>query len=280
MRKLILIPFLICFVFFGFGQESESKKKDVSESYYLNNLDRKWMLELPLWVPGFRGQFAFGDISMSSTEESDDERERFTSELGLEFYFVGRAQYEIEKWMFSADAFSGRINSKIKFDRIIKNEQIDVLDITIHGTIPRIYAGYTLYRREFKKKDRPEESRQWLKLIGYIGMRYVDLSMSSVVLDSVYAGSVRPRYVEPIIGLYASWGVKRWFVSLSGDIGAIDNKASFMINTQVQYRFGRLVHMKLGWNHLGLRHEKEYNGKNLNVDIILTGPALGVGFRF
>jgi len=33
--------------------------------------DRKWSLELPLWVPGFAGEFAYGDVSIEGEDGSD-----------------------------------------------------------------------------------------------------------------------------------------------------------------------------------------------------------------
>jgi hypothetical protein len=33
--------------------------------------DRDWTIEIPLWIPGFRGNLAYGDISIGGEDGSD-----------------------------------------------------------------------------------------------------------------------------------------------------------------------------------------------------------------
>ncbi|MEA3478027.1 MAG: hypothetical protein U9R60_07600 [Bacteroidota bacterium] len=33
--------------------------------------DRPWSIEIPLWIPGFRGDFAYGDIDLEGEDGTD-----------------------------------------------------------------------------------------------------------------------------------------------------------------------------------------------------------------
>ena len=72
------------------------------EKYYVNN-NRNWLAEIPLWVPGFRGQISYGEIDFSSSG-SDKEKDvnRLDIDIGLEFYFVGRIAVQYKKNMDSS----------------------------------------------------------------------------------------------------------------------------------------------------------------------------------
>jgi len=89
-KKNIFLFILILLVWSSVCSESESK--------FYSNLGTKWLLEIPLWVPGFRGQLSYGDIYLNTATPKDKkELERIDKDPGLEFYFVGRASFRHQK---------------------------------------------------------------------------------------------------------------------------------------------------------------------------------------
>ena len=46
--------------------ESGSKKK---QSFLTET--RHWNIEIPVWIPGFRGEFAYGDVELEGEDGSD-----------------------------------------------------------------------------------------------------------------------------------------------------------------------------------------------------------------
>ena len=105
--KLLLLVFtLFQFPNMAAGQDSASTK------YYKNNLDRNFLAEIPLWIPGFKGQLAYGDVDLTASgTEEEKEYKRLKSNAGLEFYFVGSLSARFNKIWVQADAFSGKVSS-------------------------------------------------------------------------------------------------------------------------------------------------------------------------
>jgi hypothetical protein len=243
------------------------------EKYYTNS-HRHWLVEIPIWVPGFRGQLAYGDFDLSSSG-SDEEREfeRINSDVGLEFYFVGRIAAQYNKLWIQADAFSGEVGAAFSYTSLIGNNEREILNIKIQGTIPRLSLGYSVLQKSTENSFK-------LELIPYVGIRYVSFHLQSDVFDSTYVIDVRPNWFEPLIGLYVPIVYKRFKIEVQVDYGNSGTNNSWVLSNRYRYRISKLVDVQLGWNLIRLYHKGNVGSNELESTIRLFGPTAGIGFRF
>jgi hypothetical protein len=258
----------ICFMLV-FGMVLQAQ--EFSEKSYLNQ-DRKWLVEIPLWVPGFRGNLSYGDVTFDSSGSSEEkERERLSSSLGIEFYFVGRIRFTHKRFHLMADAFGGKINSVFTVD--ILNEERQFAEIAIQGIFPRFIAGYSILRFTDDNKYR-------IELIPYAGVRYVDFYLDSKIFASTIDINVNPGYFQPVLGVYVPIDYQRWRLESQVDYGALENNSSWVLSTSLRYRISKLIDLKLGYNHMNFMYKKQIAENQLKIDIRLSGPSLGIGFIF
>lgn len=72
-QSLLIMLSLTLLSYNAFSQDSISKKelKKTYKNYLLQN--RPWTIEVPLWLPGFSGSFAYGDVSVEGEDGQDIE---------------------------------------------------------------------------------------------------------------------------------------------------------------------------------------------------------------
>lgn len=245
----------------------------MEEKYYTES-DRNWVAEIPLWVPGFRGQLAYGDYDFSSSEGSEEQdRERASGDFGIEFYFVGRLAVKHGNLWFAADAFSGKVSSLFSYTSLIGSNEKEFVDITVRGTFPRLTAGYSVWQQSTENHFR-------LELIPYLGVRHINILLQSDVFDLDNVIDVRPDWFEPLIGLYIPVAYKRFLLEIQSDFGSAKSKNSWVFSTRLRYRISKLVDVQLGWNHLRIYQKGNFAGQQLESTLRLFGPTAGVGFRF
>ena len=243
-----------------------------SDKYYLPS-DRKWTAELPLWIPGFKGQLAYGDFDVTSGDRDDRNRSRIQNDVDLEFYFVGRFSYLHRRLWFQLDAFAGQVGNVFKFVPSAGKPEDELVDVSISGAIPRLLGGYTAI------ESKPEATVGF-KLIPYIGIRYTVLQVTSRGTENTEPLDVRPKWVEPVIGLYTPIYYKRFKAELQVDFGTVGTKHSWVLSNRYNYRVSKLVDLQIGWNFINIAHDDEVNGEVLKARIRLFGPSAGIGFLF
>lgn len=267
IKFLLILLVLSQTTFFVFAQNSKEEK-------YYTNINRHWLAEIPIWIPGFRGQLAYGDFDLSSSG-GDEEREfeRINSDVGLEFYFVGRISAQYNKLWIQADAFSGEVGSAFSYISLIGNNEKELVEIKIQGTILRLVLGYSVWQRS-------TENNFKIELIPYLGVRYVSFHLQSDVFDSINVIDVRPNWFEPLIGFYVPLICKRFKIEIQADYGATGTKNSWILSNRYRYRISKLVDVQLGWNLIRLYHKGIVGSEELESTIRLFGPTAGIGFRF
>ena len=268
VKKTITVFVLVFLASFSMAQEKNEG------NYYINNSDRKWLLEIPLWIPGFRGDFVFGDVSLSSSNEKErKEKKRITNDLALEFFFVGRATVSLNKFRGHIDAFSSAVTTIVSYDRILSTSQPELVRLSLKVLVSRINLGYSIWSKTNKRDLK-------LELIPYLGLRYYRVGLDGSIMDSVYSGRTTAYWNDPLIGLYIPFSYKRFLFNAQWDISFDNSKMSWMLITQVQYRISKLIDVKMGWSQLRMRYGTIINDTNLELDIRLAGPTAGIGFRF
>ena len=130
MKKLvILILSILFFGVSGFTQDSTKTKKLKPVKSFLRN-DRHWTIEVPIWVPGFRGEFAYGDITVEAEDgqnpgvpdnpieppppgeppwgDGNILSRLFKSSSYLKFFFMSKVAYEKKILLVDTVMASGR----------------------------------------------------------------------------------------------------------------------------------------------------------------------------
>lgn len=267
--KKILLTFLILFqIITNIYAQNLNKEK-----YYVNN-DRNWLAEIPLWVPGFRGQISYGEIDFSSSG-SDKEKDvnRLDSDIGLEFYFVGRIAVKYKKIWIQADAFSGKVGSTFTTNSQNENDEKEITNIEIQSTIPRLVLGYSVWKKTIDNYFK-------IEITPYAGIRYIGFSLQSDTFDAISLIDVKPNWLEPLLGLYVPVSYRRFKLEIQADYGRSGSKNSWVISNRYRYRISKLIDVQLGWNFIRLYHKGIVGSKELESNIRLFGPTAGLGFRF
>ena len=231
-------------------------------------------MEMPVWVPKFRGQFAYGDFDFSSSGNKEErEFERLEGRGGLEFYFVGRVMAQYDKLWGQIDAFSGKVGSTFTYIPLVGNNQKDLVYISATGTIPRLAAGYSVYTKS-------SENSFKIELIPYLGLRHVNILLQSDIFDSVNVVDLHPIWYEPVAGIYTPLNYKRFRMELQVDLGWTKTSSSWVINNRFRYRISHVIDVQLGWTFMRLNYKENIRNEALDFKIRLIGPTAGVGFRF
>ena len=67
-KSLILITIYLSVPAISIAQDSLTKKENrIQQSDFLLP-DNPWTFEIPLWIPGFAGEFAYGDIEIEGED--------------------------------------------------------------------------------------------------------------------------------------------------------------------------------------------------------------------
>ncbi len=257
-----------------YGQDSIAK--EISKLEFLNHIDqRNWRVKVPIWVPGFKGSFAYGGITTLPEDDLPEDGggsgviDHLQGELGVASYLMGDIEFKPKNWLFGVDGFHTTLVNNLKFQIIDKIEFLAAID----GTILRGLVGY----KAFEKRNRDTHFRA--QIYPYLGLRFIDLRIYSQNLDIL---DIDPSWLEPIIGLEIPVQHRRWFFLTKIDIGgfSINNHWSLNANVEASYRFSKLFALETGWNFLNFNYDQYFESDYLNLSIQLSGPVLGLEFHF
>ena len=248
-------------------------QKDSNRLYY-SNLQDKWLIEIPLWIPGFRGQLSYGEIELSTeTPKEDIDLERIEKDTGIEFYLVGNVSYRSPKFWFQLDAFSGKVGNTFTLTPIQNETEKELAHLSIEATIPRVLIGYSVWKKKFN-------AHADIEIIPYTGLRYMYMQFESENSTGEQVLDVVNNWFEPLLGISVPFHYKRFRFDIQADMGANSSKNSTMINSSIKYKASKLIAIKTGWSSFFSNHHDSVNGQELDFTLNLQGPILGVGFHF
>jgi len=288
MKKyLFLIISVLLLSATAFSQDTLTKKqwKKQQKSFLLPG--RPWTVEVPLWIPGFAGSFAYGDIDIEGEDGVDPEHpvepppgggvgeiisRIFTKEWYLKFFFLTKISYEKKKFEVVFDAISGAVGYSTKF----KYNDKEIVQANFRTTNMRLFTGYKLVQVTSENKNFRYE------LFGYLGVRAYFQDIFSDLNGAINKLDIHPFWIEPIFGLQNQFTFKRWFIIIQGDYGGlfIDTKSSVQFTGFVYFRSGRITSIKLGWNHLEMKHHGTLLKQEYKARVTLSGPSMGIVFHF
>ena len=243
-----------------------SNKKDLS--YVLE--DQKWRIQIPIWIPGFRGSFAYGGLSLLPEDGDQDVEDRISdSSLKIEFYLIGNLRFQHKKFFVGADGFNATLGSSLVFTNL---ENIEFLG-TIDGMVLRGVAGYKVF-----ESIKPQRLFKW-SIFAYAGVRYYKLH---IFTNRIGVIDIKPTWAEPLVGVEIPVVLKRWRLLAKADYGGfgIDNHNSWSVSSDASYSFSKLFALGLGWSVLDFNYDQQFEFKYLNLGIQLTGPYMKLQFSF
>ena len=268
LKRIFLLTLLLLSPFYAevFAQDSLSVKDAKLE--FLRDIDqRNWRIKLPLWVPGFRGSFAYASLS-TLPEDRFEFVSKLEGELGVTFYFVGDLRFQPKDWLFSIDGFHTTLANSLKFENIDKVSFEGAID----GTILRGLAGYRIFEKPLN------ENYFSASVFPYVGLRYIDLDIYSTKSDIL---RIRPDWFEVLVGIDIPLRYKRWDFKAQIEVGGfgINNHWSSFYALNTGYRFSPLFSMGAGWTYLSFNYDQGEGLGNLDLDIQLSGPMISIEFH-
>lgn len=287
MKHLIISFSIILLSASLLGQDTITKNEIRKQEKNFLKPGRPWTIEVPLWIPGFSGNFAYGDIEVEGEDGQEIENpieppprpgfgdifsRIFSTNWYLKFFFLTKLAYEKNRLLFQLDGLTGSVGESTEFNY----NQKEVVQVNFRTTNVRLFGGYKIVDVNGKKgKFRYE-------LFGYLGVRAHFHKINSDLDGVINKLDINPVWIEPILGLQNQFTWKRWFFVLQGDYGGsfIDSKHSFQITTYVYYRSGKIISLKFGWSHLDLNHIGVFKSEDYKVNATLSGPNAGIAFHF
>ncbi len=286
MHKSLLLFLCLFLPVLGSAQDSLTKKEiRIIEADFLIP-GKPWTVEIPLWIPGFAGEFAYGDINIEGEDGIQNPIEPpppsggigdilsrlFTTNWYLKFFYLTRASYEQNKFKAQFDMISGAVGNSVVF-KYNNNELVQASFLTLNL---RLYGGYKFVEKWGSKNKFRYEAFVYGGLRTYFQRLQTEVNATNISMD------IHPVWVEPIIGLENQFTWKRWMVALQGDYGSITsrNRQTYQLTAFVNYRMGSLTSIKFGWNHLYVNRNDKYLQEDIKVNLTLSGPSVAVAFHF
>ncbi len=281
MRGVVLL-FLFLASISSFAQKRKKEKSFLVDQQH-------WTVEIPVWVPGFKGAFSYGDVSLEGEDGvlpviPDDPTQLpeedtgnifsrlFSNDTRLRFFFISRVSYQHKRFFAQVDAIGGSIGSSVKY----RYNNRSLVESSFNISLARAYLGYRL----LEKVAASGKSR--VQLYGYLGTRLYFLKVKSSLDNANISLSISPVWADPLVGLQFQLDLKHWQFLFASDAGGLNfsNRISFANQLTVYYRASKLISVRGGWFAIEIRHKGSFLSHQLTLRTHLSGPSLGVGFHF
>lgn len=238
----------------------------------------RWVIELPVWIPGFRGAVSYGEVTIDGGNESGNDGggilgKIFDSKYGLDYYLVGKVRYSVDKWQFQADIFGGQIEHSTLFSyngSVLSDTKISVL-------IPRVLASYRVLDFDLKK-----ENAGTLHAYVYTGLRVFAAGVSSTLPDPMPPMDITTNWTEFLVGGSFSYLWRNFTFTFKADTAPINlfSTPSWWYQCHARYRIGKRISAELGWVRQDFLRVSEIMNRDLKLDFSLQGPLAGVAIHF
>ncbi len=119
----------------------------------------------------------------------------------------------------------------------------------------------------------------------FAGVRYFRQDVDIDLLVGPIPASVKATadWLDPVVGARLDTPLSsKWTFTLQGDIGGfgVGSNLSWQAWANFDYRFSETGSLALGWRHLAWDYEEGSGIKEFTYDAYLTGPVVGLTFRF
>ncbi|MEN8229304.1 MAG: hypothetical protein ABFS38_14190 [Bacteroidota bacterium] len=234
----------------------------------------RWIVELPVWVPGYRGEISWGDIDINGGGGDGGILGKiFDSATKLDYYYVGKVRYSYQKWRFQGDIYGGQIDNSVNF--VLQDGSL--IDTKVEATIPRVIVGYRIFDKEF---DHKKFGR--LHSYFYGGARFFNLGILAELPEPSLPLDLNHTWINPIVGLSLSYYLQRFTLTSEADIGLIESLSNptWWVHLHARYRIHHRFSFALGWTVQNIHRETELLGHQFRYNVRLSGPMAGLTIHF
>jgi len=235
---------------------------------------RNWTIAIPVWIPGYRGEFAVGGITVDgeSSGGSGIFDRLFDTNISLNFFFMGGASYERGRWRAHGDIFGGKFTEDVVF----KATDGTVISASVQPIIAKLVVQYRALRWDWGKSP-----HQLLRLWVYGGVRDYDVRAEASVFS--FAQKIDTNWADPIVGVWVPVDLsRRWMLEGVFDVGGFDvgSRFSWQLGVAATYRATPLISLTAGYNVLDVDYRDELAGQPVLFKVRLGGPGVAVRFNF
>jgi hypothetical protein len=222
---------------------------------------KEWINELTIygWLANINGTIPLpGENTLDISYDAEDILSN------LEGILMGGYEARYQKFSFIADLIYMSVNGdgSLPTGSGIATADLDITSYVITGGV-----GYELMNTE----------KGVLSVVG--GLRWLDLEVETDLTRNgfpVSSNSGSQDLLDGLIGVRGAFKInEKWFLPYYADIGTGDSDYSYNLFAGIGYAFG-WGDVRLGYRHLSITMEDEA----FMEDMTLSGPVLGVGFRF
>lgn len=222
--------------------------------------DWRFSLLVYLWVPGFNGDVTAGDLS------TDVDNNPINIWDSLNAAFLGEA--ELRKGPFTLTVNTIYLGFEAD-DLGLNNKTTADLD----GIIVDVTAGWRVAQWEIGNNST-------LSLSPIAGFRYYAIGLG-VDVDGVGDADVDEDLWDPVVGarLAAEFG-EHWAINFRGDVGGfgVGTQLSWLADLNAAFWFNQHFFITAGYKVMGLDIDENSGPDLLQLQGVLHGPYVGIGF--
>ncbi len=281
------LKFIIIFIILSTVLQSQP-----IDSKHSSRLDNEWSIVLPIWIPGFRGDFAYGEVNLEGEDGGNPSYPTpehpiepgeglggnifsrfFGKDTFLKFFYMSKFSYAPNRFLFQLDGFGGSAGTAIKFNYNNK----EIVSTSYNIFIGHFYVGYSV----FQKLDYSKEQKTNIYL--YTGLRYINSTIKANLERNEFEFEVNPKKSEMLLGINAVFIFTNWEFNINGDVGGFTSKSnvfSYKIQLLAYYYLGKSTSIRFGWTDMDLKHDNLFKNERLLIHTHLSGPNLGIAFDF
>lgn len=209
-----------------------------------------------LWAAGMDGRLAIADLENDFDVPFSDIIDN------LDLAFMGHFDMRNDRWVLSSDLIFVDLESSEDLNPGTVTTGIDL-------TLFEIAGGY-----------RVSSSVALLA-----GARWVDMGASlryngQIVDEEADAGK---SWIDPLVGVHVFTPLsERWWLGLRGDIGGfgVGSELAWQAYADIGWKASDLVSIILGYRAIDMDYESDYRRLPVGLDLLISGPQLGVAFTF
>jgi hypothetical protein len=224
-----------------------------------------------LWVPGFDGDVSVG-ISGGEGEIIDSPVDTGSEDslVDLDFGWLLHVEARKRRWSLMVDGLYTKLQKDAKAG-------LPELDLAIQTWLVDFGAWYNVYQRPLGAGD-----GQYLNLELLAGGRYISMDVDVDLFDRLISVGANEQGIDPIFGARLSADLTRKFAaSLRGDVGGgVTTNLTWSLSGFLGYYFTRSFGVWGGYRAMYLEFDEGSGEDQFKVDLTLTGPIVGLGFRF
>ncbi len=239
----------------------------------------RWSLTLPIWIPDVSGTFASGGATAHGDRSPPDLSGTFEKLLpdvasSLEFAFMGRVLVEKGPWSLMADGLYASLGQTVDW-RIRDTDTTGSLE----AAIVRVLGAWQTTR--WLGCGPCATQLRYGPLLGARGYM-VDLHIERANGAQIDGDRT---WVDPIVGLKADFTFRNGAsIDVIADIGAAFDGThySWSVSAELTWPLGHGGHWFIlgGWTILNVDHDIPLGSKDLGIHLNLSGPHLGITYRF